>query len=115
MLYLSKAIFYLEETFRNSEKPERDTLVNLACMYGCAGRYDEMIRISEQSIKADEDAKDDLQESKRLSLLMLSCGIEKRKIESSRLSPWDHDYVLRCTGNLRESIIFQTTSLPSRV
>lgn len=56
-------------------------MVNLACMYGCAVRYDEMIRVIEQAIKADENAKDDLQESNRLSLLMRSCGIERRKIE----------------------------------
>jgi hypothetical protein len=50
-------------------------------MYGCADRYDDMIRVIEQAIKADENAKDDLQESKRLSLLMRSCGTDKRKIE----------------------------------
>ena len=79
--YLNKAIFYLEETVRNSAKPDRDTLENLACMYGCADRYDDMIRVIEQAIKADENAKDDFQESKRLSLLMRSCGTGKRKIE----------------------------------
>lgn len=78
--YMNKAIFYLEETVRSS-KPDRDILVNLACMYGCADRYDDMIRVIEQAINADENAKDDLQESKRLSLLMRSCGTDKRKIE----------------------------------
>jgi tetratricopeptide (TPR) repeat protein len=79
--YQNKAIFYLEETVKNSEKHDRDILVNLACMYGCADRYDEMIRVIEQALKADENVKDDLRESKRLSLLMRSCGIERRKIE----------------------------------
>jgi tetratricopeptide (TPR) repeat protein len=79
--YLNKAIFYLEETPRNSESPDRDILVNLACMYGCARRYEEMIRVIEQAIKVDENSRDDLQESKRLSLLMLACGTDRRKIE----------------------------------
>lgn len=81
LFYISKAIFYLEETVLNSENPDREGLVNLACMYGCAGRYDEMIRVIERAIKVDANARDDFQEAKSLSLLMLACGTDRRKIE----------------------------------
>lgn len=80
-LYINKAIFYLEETVLNSGNPGRDGLVNLACMYGCAGRYGEMIRVIEKAIKVDENARDDLQEAKRLSLLIRACGTDRKKIE----------------------------------
>jgi hypothetical protein len=50
-------------------------------MYGCAGRYEEMIRVIEQAIKVDENSQDDFQVSKRLSLLMRACGNDRSKIE----------------------------------
>jgi hypothetical protein len=80
-LYLSKAIFYLEETIQNSEIAGREELVNLACMYGCAFRYEDMIRTIERAIKVDENAKDDFQEAKRLSLLVYACGSNRYLIE----------------------------------
>jgi hypothetical protein len=79
--YINRAIFYLEETVLHSETADRDGLVRLACMYGCAGRYEQMIRVIERALKVDENAKDDFQEPKRLSLLVRACGIDKRKIE----------------------------------
>jgi hypothetical protein len=79
-LYLSKAIFYLE-TIKNSKAPSRDELVNLTCMYGCAVQYEDMIRTMEQAIKVDENAKDDFQEAKRLSLLVYACGTNRHVIE----------------------------------
>ena len=80
-LYLSKAIFYLEETIQNAEAAGREELVNLACMYGCAGRYEDMIRTIERAVKVDENARDDFQEAKRLSLLAYACGSNRRLIE----------------------------------
>ncbi|SRR6266851_4906899 len=80
-LYLSKAIFYLEETVQNSGTAGREELVNLACMYGCAVRYEDMIRTIERAIKVDDDAKDDFQEAKRLSLLVYACGSNRYLIE----------------------------------
>jgi hypothetical protein len=80
-LYLSKAIFYLEETVQNSETAGREELVNLACMYGCAVRYEDMIRTIERAIKVDENARDDFQEAKRLSLLVYACGSNRHLIE----------------------------------
>ncbi len=79
--YIDRAIFYLEETVLHSETADRDGLVRLACMYGCAGRYELMIRVIERALKVDENARDDFQEPKRLSLLVRACGIDKRKIE----------------------------------
>jgi tetratricopeptide (TPR) repeat protein len=81
LVYINKAIFYLEETVKSSKNPERDSLVNLACMYGCVGRYEIMIRTIEKAIKEDENARDDFQEFKRLSLLIYACGINRQKIE----------------------------------
>ncbi|HYT42616.1 MAG TPA: hypothetical protein VEP90_09735 [Methylomirabilota bacterium] len=80
-LYLSKAISYLEETIQNSEVPSREELVNLACMYGCAARYDDMIRAIERAIKVDENVKDDFQEDKKLSLLIYACRTNRQRIE----------------------------------
>jgi len=80
-LYVSKAIFYLEETIQNAEAPSREELVNLACMYGCAVRYSDMIRTIESAIKVDENAKDDFQEANRLSLLVYACGMNRQFIE----------------------------------
>src|SRR6266568_724211 len=80
-LYLSKAIFYLEETVQNSEAAGREGLVNLACMYGCAVRYENMIRAIERATKVDDNAKDDFQEAKRLSLLVYACGTNRYLIE----------------------------------
>jgi tetratricopeptide (TPR) repeat protein len=79
--YIDRAIFYLEEAVLHSETADRDGLVRLACMYGCAGRYEEMIRVIESALKVDENASDDFQEPKRLSLLVRACGIDRRKIE----------------------------------
>ena len=79
--YINKAIFYLEETDQHAEYSDREVLVNLACMHGCAGRYDEMIRVIERAIKIDANARDDFQEAKSLSLLMHACGTDRRKIE----------------------------------
>jgi len=79
--YINKAIFYLEETVLGSDPSDRADLVNLACMYGCATRYDEMIRTVERAIRADENAKDDFQEAKRLSLLIYACGPNGRNLE----------------------------------
>jgi tetratricopeptide (TPR) repeat protein len=80
-LYLIKAIFYLEETIQNSEAAGREELVNLACMYGCVVRYEDMIRTIERAIRVDENAKDDFQEAKRLSLLVYTCGSNRQLIE----------------------------------
>lgn len=80
-LYVMKAIFYLEETVLNAISPDRDGLVNLACMYGCAGRNDLMIRTIEQAIHIDKNARDDFQETKRLSLLILACDSHKSSLE----------------------------------
>ena len=80
-MYINRAIFYLEETVQNSEVPDRYPLENLACMYGYAGRYDDMIRAIENAVKFDENAKDDFQEAKRLSLLMYACGSDRHRIE----------------------------------
>src|SRR6266568_4698704 len=79
--YINRAIFYLEEAILHSETAGRDGLVQLACMYGCAGRYEEMIRVMERALKVDENAKDDFQEAKRLSLLVRACGTDKRRVE----------------------------------
>lgn len=79
--YINRAIFYLEETVSHSETADRDSLVRLACMYGCAGKYEEMLRVIERALKLDENTCDDFQEPKRLSLLVRACGIDKRKIE----------------------------------
>lgn len=79
--YLNKAIFYLEETVRNTETAGREELVNLACMYGCAVRYEDMIRTIERAISVDENARDDFQEAKRLSLLAYACGSDRHLIE----------------------------------
>ncbi|SRR6266851_30428 len=80
-LYVSKAISYLEGTTQTSEAPSREELVNLACMYGCAKRHKDMIRAIERAIKVDENAKDDFQEAKRLSLLVYACGMDRQLIE----------------------------------
>jgi tetratricopeptide (TPR) repeat protein len=80
-IYINKAIFYLEETDQYDEHSDREVLVNLACMYGCAGRYDEMIRVIERAIKVDENARDDFQEAKNLALLMRACWTDRQKIE----------------------------------
>ena len=80
-LYVSKAIFYLEETIQNAEAPSREELVNLACIYGCAVRYSDMIRTIESAIKVDENVKDDFQEANRLSLLVYACGMNRQFIE----------------------------------
>jgi hypothetical protein len=79
--YINRAIFYLEETVLPLETADRDGLVRLACMYGCDGRYEAMIRVIEKALKADENTSDDFQEPKRLSLLVRACGIDKRKVE----------------------------------
>ncbi len=79
--YINRAIFYLEETVLHAETADRDGLVRLACMYGCDGRYETMIRAIERALKVDENARDDFQEPRRLSLLVRACGIDKRKIE----------------------------------
>jgi len=79
--YINKAIFYLEETDKNLEHSERDVLVDLGCMYGCADKYDEMIRVMERAIEVDENARDDFQEAKNLALLMRACGTDRGKIE----------------------------------
>ncbi len=79
--YLNKAIFYMEETVLHSEAAGREELVNLACMYGCAVRYEDMIRTIERAIKVDENARDDFQEAKRLSLLVYACGSNRHLIE----------------------------------
>jgi hypothetical protein len=50
-------------------------------MYGCAFRYEDMIRTIERAIKVDENAKDDFQEAKRLSLLVYACGSNRYLIE----------------------------------
>jgi hypothetical protein len=80
-LYLSKAIFYLEETVQLPKATGREELVNLACMYGCAFRYDDMIRTIERALKVDENARDDFQEAKRLSVLVYACGTNRQHIE----------------------------------
>lgn len=80
-LYTNRAIFYLEETVLHAEVADREGLVRLACMYGCGGKYEEMIRVIEKSLKIDENARDDFQEPRRLSLLVRACGTDKRKIE----------------------------------
>lgn len=79
--YVNQAIFYLEQTVVNAVPPERDGLVNLACMYGCAEKYDLMIRTIEQAVRIDDNARDDFQDTKRLSLLILACGSRKSSIE----------------------------------
>ena len=79
--YINRAIFYLEEAGLPDKNADRDSLVHLACMYGCAIRYDEMIRVIERAIIVNENARDDFQESKRLSLLVRACGPDRRKIE----------------------------------
>lgn len=79
--YTNQAIYYLEETTINAGTPDREGLVNLACMYGCAGQYDKMIRIIEKAVQIDDNAKDDLKEAKRLSLLAFACGSHKSLIE----------------------------------
>ncbi len=79
--YINRAIFYSEETVLHSETADRDDLVRLACMYGCTGKYEDMIRVIERALKVDENATDDFQEPKRLSLLVRACGVDKRKIE----------------------------------
>jgi len=79
--YIKKAVFYLEETDQYSQHSDREILVNLASMYGCACRYDEMIRAIERAIKVDENARDDFQDAKNIALLMRACGTDRRKIE----------------------------------
>jgi len=71
----------MEETVLHSEAAGREELVNLACMYGCAVRYEDMIRTIERAIKVDENARDDFQEAKRLSLLVYACGSNRHLIE----------------------------------
>jgi len=61
--------------------PDRDGLVSLACMYGCSGQYDPMIRTIEHAIRIDENARDDFQEMKRLSLLIIACNSQKSSLE----------------------------------
>ncbi len=80
-LYVSKAISYLEETLQMAEAPSREELVNLACMYGCAVQYNDMIRTIERAIKVDENVRDDFQEANRLSLLVYACGMNRQFIE----------------------------------
>jgi hypothetical protein len=50
-------------------------------MYGCAEKYDLMIRTIEQAVRIDDNARDDFQDTKRLSLLILACGSRKSSIE----------------------------------
>ncbi len=79
--YIERAIFYSEGAVSSDENLDRDDLVNLACMYGCCARYEDMIRAIERAIKFDENAKDDFQETKRLALLMYACQSDRRRIE----------------------------------
>jgi hypothetical protein len=79
--HVRRAIFYLEATVFSFEAADRDCLVNLACMLGCDHRYEDMVRIIERAIKLDENAKDDLREAKRLSLLTYACESDRRLIE----------------------------------
>jgi len=50
-------------------------------MYGCAEKYDLMIRTIEQAVHIDDNARDDFQDTKRLSLLILACDSRKSSIE----------------------------------
>ncbi len=59
-LYTNKAISYLEETVLNTGNPDREGLVDLACMYGCANKYENMIRVIEKAIRVDDNVRDDL-------------------------------------------------------
>jgi hypothetical protein len=109
--YISKGIFYLEETVLNSESPDRDGLVNLACMYGCAGRYEEMIRVIERTIKVDENSRDDFQEAKNLILLMLACGTNRGKIYGGTVCQDSFWAKIRQNSTVREthSYLFRYT------
>ncbi len=82
--FATRAISYLEETALNTETPDTEGLLYLACMYGHQQQFEAMMKIINKAITIDEGMKEEFQERGILLTLLRACGSDHTKLERVR-------------------------------
>jgi hypothetical protein len=85
--FTDHAILYLTETVLHQPNQDAQSLLYLACMYGCRHQFDDMIKVLERAAQIRpivQAMKSEFRERPMMLILLGACGVDQTKIERLR-------------------------------